>query len=119
MNQTAKRWVLFLVGIQCLAIGIVCNTRTNLGVAAFTSVFYAISQIYHISLGTASILLYLILIAIQILLLRKVSLQVLLQIPFSLVFGWVTDVYDALLPFCLKLFCCCLRPLFLPPGGCF
>lgn len=31
MNQTAKRWVLFLVGIQCLAIGIVCNTRTNLG----------------------------------------------------------------------------------------
>lgn len=68
-------------------------------VAAFTSVFYAISQIYHISLGTASILLYLILIAIQLLLLRKVSLQVLLQIPFSLVFGWVTDFYDALLPF--------------------
>lgn len=99
MKQTAKRWVLFLVGIQCLAIGIVCNTRTNLGVAAFTSVFYAISQIYHISLGTASIFLYLVLIAIQILLLRKVSLQVLLQIPFSLVFGWVTDVYDALLPF--------------------
>lgn len=99
MNQTAKRWLLFLAGIQCLAIGIVCNTRTNLGVAAFTSVFYAISQIYHISLGTASILLYLILIAIQILLLRKLFLQVLLQIPFSLVFGWVTDVYDALLPF--------------------
>lgn len=41
--------------------------------------FYVISQIYHISLGTASILLYLILIAIQILLLRKVSLQVLLK----------------------------------------
>lgn len=35
----------------------------------------------------------------QILLLRKVSLQVLLQIPFSLVFGWGTDVYDALLLF--------------------
>lgn len=39
MNQTANRWVLFLVGIQCLAIGIVCNTRTTLGAAAFTSVF--------------------------------------------------------------------------------
>lgn len=35
----------------------------------------------------------------QILLLRKVSLQVLLQGNFSLVFGWVTDVYDALLLF--------------------
>lgn len=79
MNQTAKRWVLFLAGIQCLAIGIVCNTRTNLGGGCLYQRFYVISQIYHISLGTASILLYLILIAIQILLLRKVSLQVLLK----------------------------------------
>lgn len=95
----AKRWILLLLGIQFLAIGIVCNTRTNLGVAAFTSVFYAISQIYGISLGIASILMYIVLIVIQICLLRKIPLAVVLQIPFSLVFGVVTDLYDRVIPF--------------------
>lgn len=99
VKYPAKRWILFLLGIQFLAIGIICNTRTNLGVAAFTSVFYAISQIYGISLGTASILMYIVLIVIQICLLRKIPLAVLLQIPFSLVFGAVTDLYDQVIPF--------------------
>ena len=99
VKTTAKRWMIFLLGMQCLAIGIICNTRTNLGVAAFTSVFYAISQIYGISLGTSSILMYVVLIVIQIVLLRKAPLAVLLQIPFSLVFGALTDLYDRIIPF--------------------
>ena len=36
------------------------NVRYNVGVAAFSSVMYAISEIYRISLGTASIICYLI-----------------------------------------------------------
>lgn len=98
-HTTAKRWFIFILGIQFLAIGVIFNTRTGLGVAAFTSVFYAISQIYGISLGTASILMYIVLIAAQTILLRKISPAVMLQIPFSLVFGCITDVYDSIIPF--------------------
>lgn len=99
MKETGKRWLVFVVGIQCLAIGIICNTRTHLGVAAFSSVFYAISEIYGISLGKASIIMYAILIVIQMMLLRKVSLAIILQIPFSLAFGYITDLYDYLISY--------------------
>ena len=69
-----------------------------MGVAAFSSVMYAISQIYHISLGTASILCYLLFVLIQCVLSRKIKVVYLLEIPLSLAFGVVTDVYDWLIP---------------------
>ncbi len=94
-----KRWLIYILGIQFLAMGIICNTRTGLGVAAFTSLFYALSEIYNISLGMGSILLYFILIIIQIILLRKLTLSVVMQIPFSFVFGYITDFYDYFIPF--------------------
>lgn len=93
-----KKWVIYLLAIQSLALGIVLNTRTNLGVAAFSSIFYAISQITGISLGTASMLLYFILIIVQIILLRKITLPIILEIPFSMVFGLLTDLYNTILP---------------------
>lgn len=102
MRRLAKRLVVFALGMQFLAVGIVLNTKTGLGVAAFTSVFCEMSAIYGMSLGTASFLLYLAFIAIQLVLLRRASLSlpsVLLQIPFSFAFGLLTDIYDTLIPF--------------------
>lgn len=101
MKQTTKRWILFILGSQLLAIGIVLNTKTGLGVAAFSSVFCEISTIFGISLGTASFLLYIVFILIQLALMKKASLSapsILLQIPFSAVFGFFTDMYDTLIP---------------------
>lgn len=37
MKKTMKRFGLFFIGINLLAVGIILNTRSNLGVAAFTS----------------------------------------------------------------------------------
>lgn len=66
--------------------------------AAFTSFFYALSEITHISLGTSSIIVYFVLIAIQVILLRRMTLSAALQIPFSVVFGILTDFYDFIIP---------------------
>lgn len=93
-----ERLGLFFIGINLLAVGIILNTRSDLGVAAFTSFFYALSKITGISLGTASILVYFVLIVLQLFLLRKGSIPVLLQIPFSLAFGVLTDLYDFVIP---------------------
>lgn len=98
MQGLKMRLVLFFIGINLLAAGIILNTRSDLGVAAFTSFFYALSEITHISLGTSSIIVYFVLIAIQVILLRRMTLSAALQIPFSVVFGILTDFYDFIIP---------------------
>ena len=98
MQKTIRRFLLFLTGINLPAIGIILNTRSDLGVAAFTSFFYALSKITGIFLGNSSIIVYFVLILFQFLLLRRLDISVLLQIPFSVVFGMVTDFYDYIIP---------------------
>ncbi|MDE7313184.1 MAG: hypothetical protein K2N87_16430 [Eubacterium sp.] len=98
MEKMIRRLAMFFIGINLLAAGIILNTRSDLGVAAFTSFSYALSKIAGISLGSASVLVYLALIGVQFLLLQKVSVPVLLQIPFSFVFGILTDFYDFIVP---------------------
>lgn len=97
-SYTIKRFLLYILGLNMIAAAVILNIRYALGVAAFSSVMYAISQIYMISLGTASIICYLIFVAIQCILSRKVTLQFLLEIPLSFAFGWLTDLYDLILP---------------------
>ena len=55
-------------------------------------------EIYSISLGTASIICYLIFVVVQCILSRKITLQYLLEVPLSFAFGLLTDFYDWLIP---------------------
>ena len=93
-----RRFLLYLVGLNLIALAVVLNIRYDLGVAAFSSVMYAISEIYSISLGTASIICYLIFVVVQCILSRKITLQYLLEVPLSFAFGLLTDFYDWLIP---------------------
>lgn len=97
-KETIERFIWYVLGLNLIAVAVVLNIRYVMGVAAFSSVMYAISQIYHISLGTASILCYLLFVLIQCVLSRKIKAVYLLEIPLSLAFGVVTDVYDWLIP---------------------
>ncbi len=63
-----KRVLLYILGLNLIAVAVVLNIRYGLGVAAFSSVMYSISEIYQISLGTASILCYLIFVLLQLVL---------------------------------------------------
>ncbi len=66
-----KKYFLYFLGLNLIAFAVVLNVRFDLGVAAFSSVMYSISQIYNISLGTASIICYLIFVIIQCILSKK------------------------------------------------
>ncbi|MFG6332816.1 MAG: hypothetical protein K1W28_13520 [Lachnospiraceae bacterium] len=81
-----------------IAAAVVLNIRYALGVAAFSSVMYSVSEIYRISLGTASILCYLLFVLMQCILSKKVTLTYILEVPLSLAFGLLTDVYDWMIP---------------------
>lgn len=93
-----KRFILYMIGLNLIAVSVVLNIRYDLGVAAFSSVMYSISEIYHISLGTASIICYLLFVLIQCLLSKSVTLTYFLEVPLSLAFGLLTDFYDWLVP---------------------
>ena len=58
IREWSMRFGLFFAGLNLLAAGIILNTRSDLGVAAFTSFSYALSKIMNISLGSASIIVY-------------------------------------------------------------
>ena len=94
----SKRVCLYFAGLNLIALAVVLNIRYDMGVAAFSSVMYAISQIYSVSLGTASIFCYLFFVLLQCILSRKITLAYMLEIPLSFVFGWITDLYDFLIP---------------------
>ena len=93
-----KRSIWYFVGLNLIAVSVVLNIRYDLGVAAFSSVMYSISEIYGISLGVASILCYGLFIVLQCLLSKKITLVFVLEIPLSIFFGLLTDFYDMLLP---------------------
>lgn len=93
-----KRLFYYFVGLNLIAVAVVLNIRYDFGVAAFSSVMYAISEIYHISLGTASIICYLLFVLIQCVLSKKITLPYILEIPLSFVFGFLTDLYDFFIP---------------------
>ncbi|MDO4173956.1 MAG: DUF6198 family protein [Eubacteriales bacterium] len=94
----AKKFVLYILGLNLIAAAVVLNIRYAMGVAAFSSVMYAISEIYQISLGAASIICYLIFVLIQCILSKKITLAYALEIPLSFAFGFLTDLYDFLIP---------------------
>ena len=78
-----KKYFLYFLGLNLIAFAVVLNVRFDLGVAAFSSVMYSISQIYNISLGTASIICYLIFVIIQCILSKKITVTFMLEIPLS------------------------------------
>lgn len=89
-----KRWIVWIAGINILAFGIVLNTKTGLGCAAVSSINYVISRLLPIGFGTASTFLYLVLIGIQLLIVKRFEKGIIAQIPFSILFGWITEIYD-------------------------
>lgn len=94
LRKNLLRWGTFGAGMLIFCFGIVLNTKTGLGVAAVNNVPYTISTIENLSLGTATMILYLMLVVVQCLLLRAIPIKVLLQAPMSILIGWIVDFFN-------------------------
>ncbi len=94
-----KRCLMYLFSLAVLALGITLNTKTQLGVSPIVSVPFCISQLLPLPLGLTTFVHYLLLIALQKLLLGKdfPPLQY-LQILASLVTSLFIQGWDLLLP---------------------
>lgn len=93
-KETAKRYILFIVSLFFSALGVAFTKRGELGVSPISSVANVLSFKFDaLSLGTWLIIWNCVLIAGQIIILRKKFQPIqLLQVPLSFLFGWFTDL---------------------------
>lgn len=89
-----KRIIVYVAGILILALGTVLFTRSHLGVSAIVSVPYTLSLVSPITLGMCTTIVYSSFVIVSLILYREVKLKVILQLPFSFVFGLVIDMYN-------------------------
>ena len=98
--KTVNRWLLYLAGMLVLALGLTLNTKAGLGVSPIISIAFAVSEIWGWNFGDMTFLLYSLFVAGQFVLRGKNSrLTDLLQLPLSLAFSRVLNLYSALIPY--------------------
>lgn len=120
-KSTYYRWGFYIAGLLILALGIILNTKSGLGVSPIISVAYSISTILNINFGNMTFILYATFVVIEIILHtlrhsgklnkknktpeadvpKSLSLTLgkdLLQLPLSLVFTRFMNLFSAWIP---------------------
>lgn len=98
MKKLIERYFVFTVGLYLLAAGIVLILRSTLGTTPISSVNYVLSLNLPYSLGTCTFMVNMAMILCQFWFVRDCasrridSLNILLQIPFSFLFGVFIDL---------------------------
>ena len=97
-QQMAFRLLIYAAGLIILACGITMNTKTGMGVSPIISVPYSISEIWGLNFGNMTFIVYTIFVIIQAVLMRRITLDLILQLPLSLVFTRFLNLFDIILP---------------------
>lgn len=92
-KQLPRRVAQYLAGLVCMAIGLVLLKRTVWGLAPITTVPDAVANITPLSLGTATILLHLLCVILQILVQKRVTVKSLLTMCVGVPFGFLIDFF--------------------------
>lgn len=104
-RKLINRLLSYGLGIVILALGITLNTKTGLGVSALVSIAYTVANAWNLNFALMTFLLYTCFALIEVGLkwgflppLRKVIWKYLLQIPFSLAFSLLLNVFGGIIP---------------------
>lgn len=98
-RRTVLRFAMYATGVIVLALGIVIQTASDLGVASLTCFATTLSLISGLTLGFWVSAIYVSHIAVQALILRRdFNPRILLEAFFSLLVGLFTDVFSAANP---------------------
>lgn len=105
MRNKIYRWVFYVVGMMMLALGIVLNSKSELGMAPVLSIMFCLSQIFDLNFSNMTLVYYVALVGAQFLIRWKGCHPIdLLQIPMSIVFTRFMSLFSALLVFDLQFF---------------
>lgn len=67
-KSTIYRAAFYIAGLLILALGIVLNTKSGLGVSPIISISYSVSVIYDLNFGNTTFALYAVFVAVEIIL---------------------------------------------------
>ena len=103
----AKRLLVYLIGLYCMAIGVVFSAKSALGVSPVGSLANVLYQIGldrglpdFVNLGNCTIAVYCLYILVEFLILRRAfKLRMLLQLVASFLFGQLVNLATAMLSF--------------------
>lgn len=95
-----RRYVFFVVGLFVNSLGISFITKANLGTSPISSIPYTLSLGFPLSLGMFTMIFSVLLMEIQLVILRKrFSKELWLQLPISVLFSAFIDLTMAMLFF--------------------
>lgn len=98
--KTLNRWIIYMIGMLILAMGLTLNTKAGLGVSPIISLSYAVSEIWSLNFGDVTFVLYTLFVAGELILHRgRYLVSDLCQLPLSLIFSRVLNLYSALIPY--------------------
>lgn len=99
-KELIRRYVFFLLGLFVNSLGISLITKANLGTSPISSIPYTLSLGFPLSLGMFTMIFSMLLMVIQLVILRKrFSKELWLQLPISLVFSAFIDLTMAMMFF--------------------
>lgn len=101
MLSLLKRYFVFVVGLDLLALGIVLIVRSSLGTTPVSSINYVCSVNTPLSLGMWTFITNMLMILAQLFLIRgrgtrKDVVEIMLQVPFSFIFSAFIDMNMAI-----------------------
>lgn len=102
-KKWAFRVLFYLIGLAVLALGILLNTKTALGVSPIISTAYCGSVLTESNFSNATFVLYCVLVLTEIVIhlirreYKKIAFDA-LQIPMSFVFSRFMNLFDTLIP---------------------
>lgn len=89
------RMLVYCLGLVILALGIILNAKTGLGVSPIVSIPYSISKIWKINFGITTACIYILCVGGQIVLLqKKFDPFQLLQVPMSIIFSGIINFFN-------------------------
>lgn len=92
-KHLAARCVMLAAGLAIMAFGVAFSIKASLGTSPISSVPYATACVSGLSVGTTTIIMNCIFVAMQMLILRRrYQWFQLLQIPAAVVFGTMIDL---------------------------
>ena len=103
MNKRTRRFIVYAIGMFVLALGLALNTKADLGVSPIISVPYSISQITGYNFGVLTFVVYALFVVVQIVIhlnlkKNKKIMSDLLQLPLSLIFTRLLNIFSTYIP---------------------
>jgi len=93
----------YVLGMLLLALGIILNTKTNLGVSPLISVAFCVSEIWAVNLGNATLVWYMVFVLVEIIChiimkdYGKITADI-VQIPISIGFTGFMNLFSDMIP---------------------